>query len=226
VNREITSHSASLIEKDREPSISFHRNIGNREVDAQNLALQNSDTRYRDIPRRLLSLPSQRTGGSGSTHRRHFGIRGFKLSKKLDIATREIAIREIPIRSQPSILAGHVADIEATIGIRCFHLTDTLCQRSIASRDIPRRHQDRPSLSDAWRKSGDSEKVPKRKAPSAFRDSRDQEVARLNREIARKAHDRPSAEDAWQRSKAIGKVSKGNTPSENRRSRIRGDREL
>jgi hypothetical protein len=98
-------------------------------------------------------------------------VRGFKLSKKLDIATREIAIREIPIRSQPSILAGHVADIEATIGIRRFLLTDTLCQRSIASRDIPRRHQDRPSLSDTWRNSGDSEKFPKRKAPSANRDS-------------------------------------------------------
>jgi hypothetical protein len=145
-------------------------------VDAQNLALQNSDTRCRDIPRRLVRHPSQRTGGSGSTHRRHIDIRGFKLSKKLDIATHEIAIREISIRSRPSILAGHVADIEATIDIRCFHLTDTLCQRSIASRDIPRRHQDRPSLSDAWRKSDDSEKVSKRKAPSAYHDSENRET--------------------------------------------------
>jgi hypothetical protein len=119
VNREITSHSASFIEKDREPSISFHRNIGNREVDAQNLALQNSDTRYRDIPRRLKSRPSQRTGGSRSTHH-DIGIRGFDLSKKFDIATGEIAIREISIRSQPSILTGHVADIAGTVSVLAF----------------------------------------------------------------------------------------------------------
>jgi hypothetical protein len=103
------------------------------------------------------SRPSHRTGGS-RLFRRHFGVRGFKLSKKLDIATREIPIREIPIRSQPSNLAGHVADIEATIGIRGFSLTEVW---SIAIRDIPRTHQDRPSILDAWRKSGDSEKFRK-----------------------------------------------------------------
>jgi hypothetical protein len=36
---------------------------------------------------------------------------------------------------------------------------------SIASRDIPRLNQDRPSFKDAWRKSEDSGKVPKRKEP-------------------------------------------------------------
>jgi hypothetical protein len=63
-----------------------------------------------------MSRPSQRTGGSRSMDQ-HFGIRGFKLSKKLGIATREIAIREITIRSQPSISHGHVANIVAPVGI-------------------------------------------------------------------------------------------------------------
>jgi hypothetical protein len=83
------------------------------------------------------SRPFVRTRGEHRSAHRHFGVRGFKLSKKLDIATREIPIREIPIRSQPSILAGHVADIEATIGIRGFTLTEVWI---IASRDIPRTH--------------------------------------------------------------------------------------
>jgi hypothetical protein len=120
------------------------------------------------------SRPFQRTGGRDQSQR-HSAFRGsgFQASKKLDIATRKIPIREIPIRSQPSILAGHVADIEATIGIRGFTLTEVW---SIASRDIPRTHQVRPSILDAWRKSGDSEKVPKRKAPSAHRDSGNRET--------------------------------------------------
>jgi hypothetical protein len=49
----------------------------NRELDEQRKLLStNSDTRYRDIPRRLLSRPSQRTGGSRSTNRQ-IDIRGF-----------------------------------------------------------------------------------------------------------------------------------------------------
>jgi hypothetical protein len=55
-------------------------------------------------------------------------------------------------------LAGHVADIEATIDIRGFSLTEVW---SIAIRDIPWTHQDRPSILDAWRKSGDSKKFRK-----------------------------------------------------------------
>jgi hypothetical protein len=113
------------------------------------------------------SRPFQRTGGSRLAHR-HFGVWGFKLSKKFDIATREIAIREIPIRSQSSIFdrtrGGHRGHRQR-IGIQGFTLTKVW---SIASRDIPRMHQDRPSILDAWRKSGDSKKVPKRKAPSGF----------------------------------------------------------
>jgi hypothetical protein len=128
-------------------------------------------------PERLQpSISEDRWQQINASSYRHFGVRGFLSPLQQDLATREIAIHEIPIRSQPSILAGHVADIEATIGIQCFHLTDTLCQRSIASRDIPRRHQDRPSILDAWRKSNDSEKVPKRKAPSAYRDSGNRET--------------------------------------------------
>jgi hypothetical protein len=96
------SHFESLMEKDRESSIFSHRKIDNRELDAHKIALQNSDTRYHKISGGLVSHPSQRTGGSRSTHH-HIGIQGFKLSKKFDIAIREIVIREIAIRSQPSI---------------------------------------------------------------------------------------------------------------------------
>ena len=112
--------------------ILFHRKIGNRELDEQRKLLsKNPDTRNREIPRRLVSRPSQRTGRSGSTHRRHFGIRGFNLSKKLDIATREIAIREIMIRSQPFISPGHVANIAAPVGISEFGVSS--CQRNLTS---------------------------------------------------------------------------------------------
>jgi hypothetical protein len=116
---------------------------------------------------------SNRGRGEHRSARRHFGVRGFKLSKKLDIATREIAIREIPIRSQPSILAGRVADIETTIGIRGFTLTEIW---SIASRDIPRTHQDRPSILDTRRKSEDSEKFRKETRHRQYRDSGNRET--------------------------------------------------
>jgi hypothetical protein len=51
---------------------------------------------------------------------KRIGIRGFKLSKKFDIATREIVIRDIAIRSQSSISPGHVADIEGAVSISAF----------------------------------------------------------------------------------------------------------
>jgi hypothetical protein len=145
--------------------ILFHRKIGNRELDEQRKLLsKNSDTRYREIPRRLVSRPSQRTGGSRSTHRRHFGIRGFKLSKKFDIATREIAIREI--RSQPFISPGHVANIAAPVGISEFGVSS--CQRNLTSQLAKSRYAksrsdlSRPYLLDTWRTS---------RAPSAYRHS-------------------------------------------------------
>jgi hypothetical protein len=94
------------IKKDHEPSILSHRKIRNRELEAQRqLHSKNSDMRYRKIPRRLVSRPSQRTGGSRSTHR-HIGISEFVVLKdrsQQDFETREITIREIAIRSQPSI---------------------------------------------------------------------------------------------------------------------------
>jgi hypothetical protein len=89
-----------IVHQETRGEILFHRKIGNRELDEQRKLLsKNSDTRYREILRRLVSHPSRRTGGSRSTHR-HIGIRGFKLSKKFEITTHEIAIRDIAIRSQ------------------------------------------------------------------------------------------------------------------------------
>ena len=150
--------------------ILFHRKIGNRELDERkNLLSKNSDTQNREIPKRLQpSISEDRWQQINASSYRHFGVQGFLSPLQQDLATHEIAIREIPIRSQLSILDGHVADIEATIGIQGFTLTEVWI---IASRDIPRTHQVRPSILDAWLKSGDSEKVPKRKAPSAHRDS-------------------------------------------------------
>jgi hypothetical protein len=78
---------------------------------------QNRDTRYSD------TISAVRFSGhvaNIATHRRHFTIRGFKLSKNFDIAIHEIAICEISIKSQPSIFPGHVADIEGTISISTF----------------------------------------------------------------------------------------------------------
>jgi hypothetical protein len=67
-------------------------------------------------------------------------------------------------------LAGHVADIEATIDIRGFSLTEVW---SIASRDIP--IGTRPSVYwDTWQQSTKSGKVPKGSTPSENRRSQNQ----------------------------------------------------
>jgi hypothetical protein len=90
MNHEITSHSGSLIEKDREPSIFSHRKIGNRELGTQNIALQNSDTQYCKILRRLVSHPSQRTCSSRSESL-YIGISKFAVLKDRRKKTSKLA---------------------------------------------------------------------------------------------------------------------------------------
>jgi hypothetical protein len=148
--------------------ILFHRKIRNRDLDEQRKLLsKNSDTQYHEIPRRLVSHPSQRTGGSGSTHHRHFGIWGFNLSKKLDIATHEIVIHEIAIRSQLFISPGHVANIVAPIDISEFGVSS--CQRNLTSQLTKSRYTksrsdlSRPYLLDTWQTL---------RVPSAYRHSK------------------------------------------------------
>jgi hypothetical protein len=100
------------------------------------------------------SRPSHRTGGSRLSHR-HIGIRGFKLSMKLDIATREIAIHEIPIRSQIirpfARTRGEHRSARRHFGVRGFKLSKKfdIATREIAIREIPIRSQ--PSIFDRTR---------------------------------------------------------------------------
>ena len=102
------------------------------------------DTSYREIAKRD---PNRLSAGTrGSNHRNREKPR------------KEARHRQISDRG---------FEESETLDIR----TREIPSREIPIRDIPRRHQYRPSLSDTWRKSGDSEKFPKRKAPSANRDS-------------------------------------------------------
>jgi hypothetical protein len=71
---------------------------------ARELALQKPRYAKSRNPETILAVHFR---GQVAAHHRivisAFRVRGFKLSKKLDIATREIPIRETPIRSQPSV---------------------------------------------------------------------------------------------------------------------------
>jgi hypothetical protein len=61
-------------------------------------------------------------------------------------------------------------NIEETVDVSAFGVSS--CPRNLASQVAKSRNDaDRPSCGDAWRKSEDSGKVPKRKGPSAHRDS-------------------------------------------------------
>jgi hypothetical protein len=169
-------------EKTCEPSISedrwqqinasSHRHSGFQVVkEIWHRNSRNRDTRYSD------KISAVHLTGHVANIEQTVGVSAFGVSScQRNLASQLAKSRYAKSRSDLSRpfdrTRGEHQGNRRRFGNRGFTLTEIW---SIASRDIPRLNQDRPSFKDAWRKSEGSGKVPKRKSPSAYRDSANRE---------------------------------------------------